>query len=427
VGATSAPTDRLPARADVVVVGAGLAGLAAAHHLTRAGRDVHVLEAADVAGGRARTDALNGFLLDRGFQVVSTAYPELSRVVDVPALQLRPFTRGAFLFVGGRRHRIVDPREDVRGAAAYLRAPIGGVGDKLGLLRWAATAAFAPPARLRAGVDRTTGDDLRRAGAGRCTERAASPFFAGVLLERELTTSSRYARLLMRTFVRGRSAVPAGGMQALPAQLARRLDGRVHLSTPVRAVSPRHGSGAAGVELGDGRRVTAEAVVVATDMGAAAALLPTGGIGPRGWRGVTTVYHAAEAPPDREPMLLVDGDGGLVANSVVLTNAAPEYSADGRALIATSLVGGGSAAPLDVVTSRLSELWSADATRWEHVATYAIPHALPALDAPAPLRRRVRVGPAGSRLFVCGDHRDTPSIQGALVSGRRAAEAVIEG
>ena len=124
--------------------------------------------------------------------------------------------------------------------------------------------------------------------------------------------------------------------------------------------------------------------------------------------------------------MLVDGDGGLVANSIVLTNAAPEYSADGRALIATSLVGGAVTSPLDVVTRRLGELWSTDASRWEHIATYAIPRALPAMDAPAPLRRSVRVAPVGSGLFVCGDHRDTPSIQGALVSGRRAAAAVLE-
>jgi len=426
VGDPSASSTDLPTRTDVVVVGAGLAGLAAAHHVARRGREVHLLEAADGVGGRVRTDVVDGFVLDRGFQVVSTAYPELPRLVDVVALELRPFARGAYLFIDGRRHLVADPRHDIRGLAGYLRAPIGSMTDKLGLLRWAAMGAVTSSDRIRAAPDRSAREELRRAGAGRTIERAVAPFLAGVLLERELTTSSRYVRLLMRTFVRGHSAVPARGMQAIPSQLGQRLDGRIHLSSPVHAVSPRRGSDPAGVELGDGRRIAAEAVIVATDMDAAAALLPPGAVTPRAWRRVTTIYHAAEAPPVREPMLLVDGDGGLVANSIVLTNAAPEYSADGRALIATSLVGGAADAPLDVVTRRLGDLWSTDASRWEHIATYAVPAALPAFDAPSPLRRSVRVAPMGSGLFVCGDHRDTPSIQGALVSGRRAAEAVLE-
>ena len=426
MGDTPVPAPALPARADVVVIGAGLSGLAAACHLALGGRDVHVLEASDGVGGRVRTDVVDGFTLDRGFQVVSTAYPELPRLVDVPSLQLRPFERGAYLFLAGRRHRVADPRRSVRNVGNDFRAPIGSAGEKLGLLRWAAAAAFAPSARLRAGPDRTALEDLRHAGAGSCVERAVSPFLAGVLLERELSTSSRYVRLLIRTFVRGQSAVPARGMQTIPTQLATRLAGRIHLSTPVHLVSPRCGSGPASVELGDGHRIEADAVVVATDMDVSAALLRRDALAVRPWRRVTTVYHAAEAAPDPEPVLLVDGDGGVVANSIVLTNAAPEYSADGRALIATSLVGGAVTTPLDVVTRRLGELWSTDASRWEHIATYAIPRAIPAMDAPAPLRRSVRVAPVGTGLFVCGDHRDTPSIQGALVSGRRAAAAVLE-
>lgn len=95
--------------APVVVVGAGLAGLACAQRLTRAGVDVLVLEASDAAGGRVGTDVVDGFRCDRGFQLVNPSYPALTQVVALAALDLRPFAAGVVVAAGSFRYALGRP------------------------------------------------------------------------------------------------------------------------------------------------------------------------------------------------------------------------------------------------------------------------------------------------------------------------------
>jgi phytoene dehydrogenase-like protein len=398
---------------DVVVVGAGLAGLVAARRLQRAGLDVLVLEASDGVGGRVRTDVVDGWRLDRGFQVLNTAYPAVRRELDLEALDPRELTRGAIVVTPTDRFRLADPRRDPLGAIGTARAPLGSVRDKALLAATAATVAGMPAWRVLARPDRRAADALRRRGfSDRALDTFFRPFFSGVFLEDELVTSSRFLDLMLRMFVRGRSVVPARGMGEIPQQLADGL--RVALGTPAEAVAP-------GVVRIPGGAVAARAVVVACDATAAAHLLPTVQDAP--WRSVTTIYHAAPADPLGEPTLLLDADRtSPVVNTVVMTAAAASYGpGDGRALVATSLLG---LPGVDerAVRLRLAELYGTSTWGWEHLRTYELPHALPAMTAPHPFRRPVRVGDG---VYVCGDHRDTSSIQGAMVSGRRAADAVL--
>lgn len=398
---------------DVVVVGAGLAGLVAARRLQRAGLDVLVLEASDGVGGRVRTDVVDGWRLDRGFQVLNTAYPAVRRELDLEALDPRELTRGAIVVTPTDRFRLADPRRDPLGAIGTARAPLGSVRDKALLLATAATVAGMPAWRVLARSDRRAVDALRRQGfSDRALDSFFRPFFSGVFLEDQLVTSSRFLDLMLRMFVRGRSVVPARGMGEIPQQLAAGL--RVALGTPAEAVAP-------GVVRTPGGAVAARAVVVACDATAAAHLLPTVQDVP--WRSATTIYHAAPADPLGEPTLLLDADRtSPVVNTVVMTAAAPSYGpGDGRALVATSLLG---LPGLDerAVRLRLAELYRTSTRGWYHLRTYELPDALPAMTAPHPFRRPVRVGDG---VYVCGDHRDTSSIQGAMVSGRRAADAVL--
>src|SRR3712207_2583840 len=246
----------LPSRAEVVVVGAGLAGLSAAVRLAQAGRDVHVVEAGASAGSRLATERVDGFVVDRGFQVLNTGYPRVADL-DVPALEMGWFWPGAVLRADGRTHRLVDPRRHPATAPGTLRAPIGSLVAKGAIAAYSAEAAYTPVARLLRQPETTAEVRLRAAGVGdRALERFFRPFLAGVLLESELATSSRYLDLLWRSFARGRIGLPSRGMQSVGEQLAARLpDGALHLHLRVTAV------GTGEVTTAEGQ-VRADAVVV---------------------------------------------------------------------------------------------------------------------------------------------------------------------
>ena len=403
----------LPGRSDVVVIGGGAAGLAAARQLTAAGLDVLLIEAADRVGGRIATDRVDGFLLDRGFQVVNTAYPALPDFVDLASLDLRFFDHAVLVADRQGRHLLADPRRRP-GLPGPGGLPVPAAG--LARLAWLSLRLGYSSARALLAEPETTAAAYLGARLDERTVRTlAEPFLAGVFGHDPLLTSSRVLAMIWRSFVRGRIGVPATGMQRLAEALARPLPpGCVRLNTPVTAVDGQQVRTAAGT-------VQARAVVVATDPAAAARLVP--GLPVPGQRVLVTTYHAADEPPARRPVLLLDGTGRSgIANSVVMTLAAPSYAPPGRHLIATTAT---AEAGLDepAVRRHLAALYGRPAGDWEHVATVRADPGL--VSAPPPqgeLRKPVRLT---STLFVAGDHRDTPSLQGALVSGRRAARAVL--
>jgi phytoene dehydrogenase-like protein len=399
----------------VVIVGAGLAGLACATDLAAAGADVRVLEAGDAVGGRMRTDRQGGFLLDRGFQVFNTSYPQVQRRLGLRALRLRPFTAGILLHTSRGRVRFTDPTRQPRQAVELLLGRLAGPRDLAALARLSAFDMLLPARRIRREPDHTTLAALAGAGISRdLVERLFRPFLAGVFLEEELDTSSRFFHLVWRSMLRGSLCLPRAGMQAVPEQLAEGLPPRaVRLRVPVASLTGD------GVLLADGREVPADTVVVATGPAAAAALLP--GLPVPETRTVTTLYHAVPKPPLAEPTLLVDTERQVLHTSV-LTEVTPGYATDGRALVSTSVLGHGGPDLEPAVRSRLATLYQADTAGWEHLATYTVDGALPAMTAPHELSRECRVAP---HRYVCGDHRATGSVQGALASGARAAREVL--
>lgn len=405
---------------DAVIVGAGLAGLTAARHLQRAGLQVTVLEAGPVVGGRVATDVVDGFLLDRGFQVLNTSYPALRRELDLTALDLRAFIPGvAIRGTDAALHRLVDPRRTPTQAWRAVGDTLLSPAAKLAVLRLSVRAGLGDVRSLLAGAERSTAAELCAAGLdGLATEQFLRPLLAGIFGEWDLATSARLFTLVWRSLARGESTLPSRGMAALPIQIAARLGpGTVRCGQTVLGVAPGR------VRTADGQ-LTARAVVVATDPPAARALLP--GLDVPLMRSVTTYYHACEHPPSRLALLHLDGTGSALVNTSVLTCVAPSYSPDHRHLIASTVLGTpGSGAPAEPEVRRLAgAVYRADPTRWEHLGTAAVPQALCAFTPPTPDRLR-RSTALGDGLFVAGDHRATPSIQGALVSGRRAARAVL--
>ncbi|HEX8869459.1 MAG TPA: NAD(P)/FAD-dependent oxidoreductase [Lentzea sp.] len=395
----------------IVVVGAGLAGLSAALELTAAGAEVTVLDAADEVGGRVRTDVEDGVRFDRGFQIMLPAYPELERL-NLDPFPLRYLRPGVFVHDHGRHDLLADPRSGPAAWDGFLRQHVLGARDVAAVARFSVPDAFGPVRPLFAAPEHTTRDALRRLGVtDRAVEAVFRPFLSGVFLERELTTSSRFFHLVWRSFARGGAAVPALGMGELPKTMAARLPaGTVRLESAVRAVRDN------GVDLEDGERISADAVVVATDGTTAARLLP--GLKVPRWHGVTTWYFRPPRSPLRDGCLVVDAGGGPVVNTAVMSEVSRPYSPHAPLVQASVL---GQADERDVRV-HLDRLYGTDTSGWEVLRRYDIPQALPAMTAPHRLKQAVR---AGGRRYVCGDHRDTSSIQGALHSGRRAAHAVL--
>jgi phytoene dehydrogenase-like protein len=381
-----------------------------------------VLEASDGVGGRARTDAVDGFLLDRGFQVLLTAYPQARRLLDFEALDLRTFLPGALVWTQGGFHRIADPLRRPSDLPATLKAPVGSLSDKFRIGRLRASVERGDVEELFARREHATLSALQAWGfSEKMIERFLRPFLSGIFLERDLATSSRFFEFVFRMFSRGDVALPAQGMGALAEQLAARLsDGALCLRSPVRALE----EGAA--ISTQGARIEARAVVVATDGVSAAHLVP--GLDEPAFNSTVCLYFAADEPPIDEPLLVLNGEGGgWVNNLCVPSQVAPSYAPPGAALISASIVGDPGVADTALernVRAHLREWFGAQVDGWRHLRTYRIATALPAQIPPAfeAARRSVRVKPG---LYVCGDHRDSASIEGAVTSGVRAAEAIL--
>jgi phytoene dehydrogenase-like protein len=406
----------LPERVDVVIVGAGLAGLSAARRLHDAGRTVAVLESSDGVGGRVRTDIVDGYRLDRGFQVVLTAYPELQAQFDLGALDIRCFEPGAMVWDGGELSAVGDPLRRPRTLVPTLTSPVGSVGDKLRVLRQRLRLGRSSPADLLRGEDIETIEALRHDGfSDRMIERFFRPLVGGIQLDPSLRTSRRMFDVILRSLITGDVGVPARGMGAIPEQLASRVpDGTIHLDARVSSVAP----GRVAVE-GRGT-VAATSIVVATDGPSAVDLvgLPAVESNP-----ATCVWFAADRPPISERYIVLDATGaGPATNIAVMTNVAPEYSPDGSALLAAACPGVLDPAAEPAVRGQLRAIFGAGVDHWRHLRTDAIQHGQPRQYPPFAPKQRVALGEG---LFVCGDHRDTASIQGALYSGRRCATAIL--
>jgi len=418
---------QLPDRVDVVVVGAGLAGLAAARAVEAAGRTAVVVEASDGVGGRVRTDVVDGFRLDRGFQVVLTAYPEVGLQLDLPALRPCAFDPGSLVWLGKRMYGIGDPTRRPSMLLSSALAPVGSVSDKVRLAVMLHRLRKAAPVSLLHREDVSTLTALRDLGfSARIIDRFFRPLLGGIQLDAALSASRRMADIIVRCLAVGESVVPAMGMQAIPDQLAAGLlPGTVRLGCPAATVAPGE------VRLADGRVVHGARVVVATEGPVAAELLRDRQVASPGSRKVSCVWFAAPKPPVDGKLIILDGTSGMngaifgpALNVAVMSNVSPHYAPEGQALIAAACPaaeGDLSALP-DAVRAQMRRWWGVQVDEWRVLRTDTIAHGQPDSSPPFSPKKPVALGVC---LFGCGDHRDTPSIQGALYSGRRTAQAVL--
>lgn len=422
--------------AEVVIIGAGLAGLNCARELSLAGRSCLILEAADAPGGRVRTDIVDGFRLDRGFQVLLTEYPEARRVLDYDKLSLRSFLPGALVRQGGSFHRFADPFRELRKGLAFATDPVVSLGDKLRVAKLRRACLAADELSLFSSPEETTREFLRRAGfSSAMVERFFEPFFGGVFLERNLVTSARFFQYLFRLFSLGAAAVPELGMEEIPRQLAASLPAdSLRLNSGVRSLAK--------VDLGwkiettSGTTLTAGQLVMAAREPEAKALLAgvrTPGPAPaRNWNRTTTFYYATATPPVDEPVIVLNGEGrsaGPINHLAVMSLVSPAYAPPGAHLVCVNVVGSapendsGMEALEAEVRNQLRRWFGPSASSWQVVGGYPIAHALPLQLSMAPQRQTQ----SDTGILLCGDYQTTASIQGALTSGARAAQSLLSG
>ncbi len=410
------------AKPNIVIIGAGLAGLACARILAKAGVQFTVLEAADAVGGRVRSDRTDGYILDRGFQVLLPHYPEARRVLDYDGLNLKPLYRGTDIFFNGRFHRLADPFTHPVEAMKQFSNELTGWRDKWFtlLLRKEVFGLRKIPHEAK---EEETEDYLRHFGfTEEFIERFFRPFFGGIFLEKDLRTSSLMFRFLFAMFDRGGAAVPAHGMQAIPEQLAVALPPQsLRLNTAVTSVR------AGEITLASGEVLHPDHIILAVPEEVACRLLPdcaSDKLLPG--RSTTCLYFSSDEPIPGDPILFLDGEGrGPVNNACVLSNVAPSYAPAGKHLISTSIVGAPSSSELEgVVREQMVRWFGPAALKWEHLRTYQIRQAQPESRqlhlVGGSLKTQLAPG-----LYRCGDYCENVSINGALVSGRHAAESVL--
>jgi phytoene dehydrogenase-like protein len=409
----------------IIVVGAGLAGLTSAKVLRERGAEVAVFEASDGVGGRVRTDEQDGFLLDRGFQVYFTSYPVAGRHLDYEALDFRAFDPGVIVRRGPEESILSDPLRDPKALVPSLLSEAATLADKLRTLEIvASTSTVGISAGDEDGeTDTSTLEYLKLAGLSeRYVDSFFRPFYGGITLNRELTTSARVLRFTLRMLASGRTVVPALGMGEIPRQIAAHLpEGDIQLNSRVQALL-RDRERVVGVRS-VGKEHEADAVVVATDAPTAGAL--TGGAVPEGSVGEVCIYYETDELGSGKKILLNAEDGAFVNNAVEMSNISEKYAPPDRHLLyAVALTG------MDLPDENLYRRGIEDLSRWypradfRPLALRRIPYGQfaqpPGIHSRLPENKTKTPG-----LVLAGEYTEDSSINGSMLSGEKAAGAVI--
>jgi phytoene dehydrogenase-like protein len=417
---------------DVVIIGAGIAGLACARVLQEGKVSFQLLEASDAVGGRVRTDLQDGYLLDRGFQVLLTAYPNTSRMLDLEALKIRTAVPGALVWYGSKLHRISDPFRDSHHRFESAISSVGTWKDKLKLTQLLIQSRLESADKILAEFSHieakshklSTLEYLRGYGfSEQIIERFFRPFFGGVFLETGLETTASFFRFVFKMFTEGMTGVPEQGMGEIPKQMASHFSAsQIRLNCKVDEVKENQ------VRLSSGEVLKAKTIVIATDSEEASNLLKKA-VSPIQWRSTAQIYFEASESPISEPILALNGEGrGLVNHFIVMNQLSPAYSCTGKSLISVNTVGIPSMDDAELISGAQKQLRSVLGTQvssWKALRVDRIAHALNSFSPAQLMLRKAQEVKLAHWLYVCGDHLETPSIEGAIISGKKAAASIL--
>ncbi len=408
---------------DVVVIGGGVAGLTCAIKLHKQGRQVLVLEEKNQVGGRIATENVGGFLLDRGFQVLQTGYPDINSYLDLEGLHLKDFPSGVVIRYEGDFHQFADPRKHPGSLLSTVVSPIGTIGDRIRMLKLVRSVTKKTMAEIFEEKEETALAFLKGRGfTDTYINSFFIPFFAGATLERSLNASSHVLKYLVRVFAMGRACIPAGGMADIPNQLVSRLpEQTVRCNAKVERIDGNT------VILSDGEDLQAKHIVLATEEPAFKQLVPESSV--RRSVTETCIYFSADwMPPFKNPFLILNGEtDGPINNMAFPSMVSSQYAPSGKTLIAIVVLGEEwqkKSNLSDLVLAQCEEWFGEKVKEWSHLKTYRIAHALP--DQSLPMSSPYRLSDSEEEnTVICGEHQGVPGLLWAMMSGRLAAEKII--
>ena len=381
-----------------VVIGAGLAGISAGLTLQEAGLAVTVIDGADRAGGRIATDVIDGFVLDRGFQLINLNYPEVKRLSLAAELDFKTAPRTVGICIGNKRFVIGDPRQ----------APLSAFSSKTGTLK--EKASFLKYLATKPAADEDVQTHLLRCGTGGLYDKVLKPFLQGVFLTDPSQISAVVGRELIGSFISGKSGIPANGVGAFSQTLAKKIID-LRLNTQVEEIRGNR-------ILTNHGEITATKIILATDLTTAAQLLDADQVSPL--ISATTWYHVAADSPSDSAELILDADHrGPVVNSLVISNLSKKYAPAGQHLISSTTI---THASESEVRRQLAFMWGSSTENWRLIAKYEINSALPLF---APRKTNPKSSKINDVIYLAGDYLSAPSQNGALASGRLAAQELM--
>lgn len=406
----------------IVIIGAGISGLTCAKYLKDKGIEAMVLEASDNVGGRVRTDKVDGYKLDRGFQVLLTSYPEAIKILDYKALNLKILPSGARIRIGNHYHVMPNPLKKWTTAPQALLAPVGNLWDKLKVLQLNLNLRNAVEPNAAASVKKqTTLAFLKEFGySDTIINCFFKPFFRGVFLENDLKTDVQFFKFLFSQFAKGNVVVPEDGMQAIPEQLASRLSpNQIRLQTRVAKIEGKV------IYLENGETISAQTIVLATDANTTSRFL--GKSETTLYNSTDCLYFACDSPSKlfKIPYLIINANKyELIDHVVDLSAFSFSYAPTGKTLISVSLVGKNSFGERELIEKVQQELnrWFDKKYVWQHLQTYRIPEALPQYFEAPSSSKSLKIN---DFTYQCGDHTAYPSLNAAMKSGREVAEMIL--
>ncbi len=397
----------------IVIIGAGVSGLTCAKYLKDKGIEAVILEASDAVGGRVRTDTVDGFKLDRGFQVFLTSYPEAEKLLNYKELRLKNLPSGARIRSGNNFLLMPNPLKDIWTAPQALFSAVGNLFDKMKILQLnLETRNTVEPGNSNS--EESTISFLEKYGySEKMIAQFFVPFFSGVFLEKELNTNSNYFKFLFSLFSKGEVTIPENGMQAIPEQIASHLaPEQIRLNTKVRKIDGQT------VYLENGETIEADKIVLAVDEKTAAKLL--GEESKVEFNGTTCFYFESDSQLQMgdEPYLIINSNRDEFINHIlVISDLVPNYAPVGKSLISVSMVGNNDVSK-EKVKAELGK-WFGEEIIWRHLKTYRIPKSLPQFFQDSATEINLKIN---ENLYRCGDYLAYPSLNAAMKTGRQVAE-----